>query len=148
MILPVQEKEPIMGDTFRLNEPQVACEVLDGDVILLNFESGRYYNIRGIGADICQHLLAGGHLEMAIQSVAAHFATPLAKVENEIRNFLEDLVQEGLLVPCEAISNDRHIKIIASAYETPHCEKFDDMADQLLLDKIDDQNQDAQWTNG
>ena len=52
-----------MGGMFRLNEPQVVCEALEGDLILLHFESGLYYNIRGIGADICQHLLSGGSLE-------------------------------------------------------------------------------------
>jgi hypothetical protein len=44
------------------------------------------------------------------------------------------------------------MKITAGVYSTPQCEKFDDMADQLLLDKIDDENQDEQWasvnTNG
>ncbi len=134
-----------MGDMFRLNEPHVACEVLEGDLILLHFESGLYYNIRGAGADICQHLLAGGGLETAICELAAHFGVPSPQVQDETKGFLEELLREGLLVPCDGPSNGCPMKITALTYTTPRCEKFDDMADQLLLDKIDDQNQDAQW---
>jgi hypothetical protein len=139
-----------MGGMFRLNEPQVACEALEGDLILLNFESGLYFNIRGTGADICQHLLSGGSLETAVNELAARFGVPPAQVEEESSKFLEVLLREGLLMPCDAHSNGCPMKITAAAYATPQCEKFDDMADQLLLDKIeiDDENQDAQWARG
>jgi hypothetical protein len=137
-----------MGGMFRLNEPQVACEALEGDLILLNFESGFYYNIRGVGADICQHLLSGGSVDGAVCELAARFGLQPAQVEDETRKFLEELLREGLLTPCDAQSNGCPMKITTAAYTAPQCEKFDDMADQLLLDKIDDENQDAQWARG
>jgi hypothetical protein len=137
-----------MGGNFCLNEPQVACEALDGDLILLNFESGLYFNIRGTGADICQHLLAGGSFDGAVSELAARFGVPVEQVEEESRLFLEELLREGLLAPCDARSNGCPMKITAAVYSAPQCEKFDDMADQLLLDKIDDENQDAQWATG
>jgi hypothetical protein len=137
-----------MGGVYRLNEPQVACEALDGDLILLHFESGFYYNIRGVGADICQHLLAGGSLETATSELAARFGVPAVQVEDDAKKFLDELLRERLLATCDAQSNGCTMRITVAAYSAPQCEKFDDMADQLLLDKIDDENQDAQWATG
>jgi hypothetical protein len=134
-----------MGDTYRLNEPNVACEVLEGDLILLNFQSGFYYNVRGTGADVCQFLLAGGSAGAAVTEIVSHYGLSSEKVAQDVQTFVEQLVREGLLVTGESGSVNPPMKCSAAGYEVPQCEKFDDMADQLLLDKIDDKTQDAQW---
>jgi hypothetical protein len=147
----VAEDKPVQGDrapgqgAYRLNEPIVACEVLEGDLILLHFESGLYYNLRGMGAAICQHLLAGGGITAAIEGLTGHYGLPRAQVEREVRCFVAELVQEGLLIATEAAPEGRAMPVPPGDYEVPQCAKFDDLADQLLLDKIDDLAQDAQW---
>ncbi len=134
-----------MGETYRLNEPLVACEALEGELILIHFESGLYYNVRATGAAVCQHLVAGGSVTSAIQSLAGHYRLPREQVENDVRSFVEQMVREQLLIALETPPNGRPLLVPAGDYENPHCDKFDDMADQLLLDKIDDLAQDAQW---
>jgi hypothetical protein len=134
-----------MGEAYRLNEPLVACEALEGDLILLNFESGYYYNVRGISAAICQHLFAGGTLAAAVHGLAAHYGIPAEQVQQEVHTFVEELVKEGLMIPSDTASAGHAMPAPCGPYEVPRCEKFDDMADQLLLDKIDDLSQDAQW---
>jgi hypothetical protein len=134
-----------MGEVFRLNAPHVACEVLDSDIILLNFESGFYYNVRGTGADICTFLLAGGTLSRCISETTSHYELQPADAERDIKAFVEELIEERLVVPAESPTDPPTIRFTAAEYASPVCEKFDDMADQLLLDKIDDQSQDAQW---
>jgi len=49
-----------VGQTYQLNTPQVAAEALAGDLMLLHFGSGLYYNFRGTGADACAFLMVGG----------------------------------------------------------------------------------------
>jgi hypothetical protein len=46
------QQEGTVGATFQLNTPHVACEELVGDLILLHFGSGLYYNLRGTAADV------------------------------------------------------------------------------------------------
>jgi hypothetical protein len=129
-----------VGATFQLNTPQVACEELVGDLILLHFGSGLYYNLRGTAADLCSHLLAGGTATAAAAQLAAHFHLEPAPVAADVNAFVETLVREGILVAADRPANDQPMRITAATYEPPQCQKFDDMADQLLLDKIDDQS--------
>jgi len=134
-----------MDGGYRFNEPDVAAESLDGELILLNFQSGYYYSIRGLGAELCKHLLAGGTVAHAVVALVERYGVPQEQVARDVRTFVETLVQERLFVPSGAGSGSRVFEPVASPYGAPTCEKFDDMADQLLLDKIDDQSQPAQW---
>jgi hypothetical protein len=113
----------------------------------VHFESGLYYNIQGTGADICQYLMANGQVEQIVADLAQRFGLPEADVERDVRAFVETLARDGLIVRCDAAPNQATMKISARTYDSPRCEQFDDMADQLLLDKIDDPSKDAQWTN-
>ena len=56
MMLPVlpehlTQREGDVIRTYQLNKPQVACEELAGDLLLLHFGSGLYFNLRGTGAE-------------------------------------------------------------------------------------------------
>ena len=126
-------------DYFRIDEPRVISEALDGELILVQFESGCYYSVRGVGADICQLLSAGWSLENVIERIAQHFRMQKEPIESEVRSFVMRLVEEKLLVATSAPQlAATAISIVATQYALPSFEKFDDMADQLLLDPIHD----------
>lgn len=129
-----------MGLTYQLNAPRVACEELVGDLMLLHFGSGLYYNLHGTGADVCSFLLTGGPTTAAAEALATRFGINMQRVAQDIDAFVGRLVDEGLLVAAERQANDQPMRITAQAYEPPQFHKYDDMADQLLLDKIDDQS--------
>jgi hypothetical protein len=133
-----------VGVTYQLNSPQVACEELAGDLMLLHFGSGLYYNLHGTGAELCSYLLAGGTSAAAARALAARFGVDVQRVAQDIDMFAERLVDEGLLVAAERPAYDQPMRITAHAYEPPQFQKYDDMADQLLLDKIDDQSPQVQ----
>jgi hypothetical protein len=132
-----------VGFTYQLNTPHVAAEQLEGDLMLLHFGSGLYYNLCGTAADVCTHLLAGGTPADAATQLAAHFGLNAAPISQDIQTFVDQLVREGLLVPADRPPNDQPLRITTTSYEPPQFQKYDDMADQLLLDKIDDQSPDA-----
>jgi hypothetical protein len=124
---------------FRIDEPRVISEALDGELVLVQFESGCYYSIRGVGADICQLLSAGWSLEHAIDRIVQHHNLPKARIEADVRSFVLQLVTEKLLVETGAPQLAASAILLASTeYAQPSFEKFDDMADQLLLDPIHD----------
>lgn len=134
-----QQLRPNMSNReyFRINEPSVISEALDGELILVHFESGCYYSVRGIGADICQLLTAGWSLEHVCERAAHHFGKKRNAVEAEMQSFVKGLVAEQLLVANSAPQVAPSVVTFASReYGSPSFEKFDDMADQLLLDPI------------
>jgi hypothetical protein len=110
--------------------------VLDGELIIVQFETGCYYSIQGVGADVCQSLSAGFSLAEIIQTVAVHFGVSPAQIAPEIQNFVRQLIDEQLLVSAEARGRIGSAKLTAASYSAPSFEKFDDMAEQLLLDPI------------
>lgn len=124
-------------DRFRIDEPRVIGEVMEGELVLVHFESGRYYSVRGIGADICQLLSAGMTIGDAWRRLSSHFQIPEAQVEKDVREFVDELVRENVLVTATSnVLANAQLSIAASRYERATFEKFDDMADQLLLDPI------------
>jgi hypothetical protein len=126
-------------DCFRIDEPRVISELMDGELVLVHFESGCYYSIAGVGADVCQLLSAGYTLGQVVDRLTDDFRQPRSRVDSDVRSYVGRLAQEKLLVP---LSNSpgtvREVALTSSDYEPPQFEKFDDMADQLLLDPIHD----------
>lgn len=48
-----------LPNTFRMNEPYVIAEEIDGEAIILNFESGTYYSLNESAALIWRAIQAG-----------------------------------------------------------------------------------------
>ena len=126
-------------DRFRIDEPRVISELMDGELVLVHFESGCYYSITGVGADVCQLLSAGYTIGQVIDRLATHYRQPQPRVASDMRSYVDQLAEERLMVPlANAQPAQREVAITAANYEMPRFEKFDDMADQLLLDPIHD----------
>ncbi len=124
-------------DRFRFDETRVISEVIDGEIVVVHFESGCYYSIRGTGADICRLLSAGRTIQEVIACLAAHHHLPAEQVAAEVRGFVSNLVAEHLLIVSDRpIGDAGPVELSTAAFVAPAFEKFDDMADQLLLDPI------------
>jgi Coenzyme PQQ synthesis protein D (PqqD) len=66
-------------------------------VVLLSLTSGRYYSLEGVGARIWE-LCDGsrGAVEVAA-AISSEFGAPLAEVEADLAELIDDLAQEELL---------------------------------------------------
>ena len=128
---------PHATDQFRFDETHVISEVIDGEVVLVHFESGCYYSIRGTGADACRLLMAGHTVQEAVHQLAAHHKLPESQIGPEVHRFVEQLIAEQLLAPSSGqVAGDGPLELSTAPYAAPTLDKFDDMADQLLLDPI------------
>ncbi len=122
---------------FCFDSQRVISEVIEGEFVVVHFESGCYYSIRGTGADVCRLLLAGNALAAVVAQLAKHHQLPEARIEPEVRQFVARLVEEQLLVAAGGeASQVGPVELSGGPYAAPTFEKFDDMADQLLLDPI------------
>jgi hypothetical protein len=122
---------------FRLNEPQVIGEVLEGEYVLVHFASGCYFSVRDTGADICNLLLAGHSVGEATERLAECYGLDLAAVGQEVEQFVNQLIDAELFVAGAAtMGGGANIGPVAGEFSPPVLHRYDDMADQLLLDPI------------
>jgi Coenzyme PQQ synthesis protein D (PqqD) len=133
------------GESYCVNEPSVISEVIDGETVVLNFESGHYYSFNPTASEIWLRLCAGSPVPAVIEWVARRFAVePAADVETEVAAFVRRLEEERLIrratpnatdAPSAPPAVDPSAGPLAS-FSSPTFEKFTDMEELLLLDPI------------
>jgi Coenzyme PQQ synthesis protein D (PqqD) len=140
---------------FRVNSPQVVCETIDGEVVIVNLDKGIYYSLLKTGADVWSRIERQLDRHELIQSVARSYDGSLEEIAIAIDEFIENLLQEELIIvdPQAKVSNlDNSQEILEIQpdrlrFEKPLLEKFTDMEDLLLLDPIHEVDVEAGWPN-
>ena len=128
---------------FRLNEPTVIQEIIDGEAIIADLGRGFYYSLDGLGSRIWNALVSGGAVDDIIGACAMKFPVEQDDVAAGIRNLLDRLRAEELLVPAtSAAGGDVDVaaffRDFAGPYAPPVLSKYTDMEQLLLLDPIHD----------
>ena len=110
---------------------------LDDEVMVIDLDSGAYFALTGAAADAWD-LLATGHPQSETAALLAQrYGVPLECAAEDLRVFVEDVVRERLLVdaPPRAME-DPELPAPRSPYASPRIERFDELADLLLLDPV------------
>ena len=125
---------------------RVVHETIDGEVILIQLETGYYYSLDGVGAEVWTRLVAGVDANaIATELSAAHGADAQAAVFGLLR----DLHAEQLIVAeADAV---RALAESALAGDTaglpaPVLQKYTDMEDFMLVDPVHDVDERG-WPN-
>lgn len=127
-------------DRVRVDEPRVAAHLVEGEAIVIDFETGSYFAARDVGAYIVDLLLCGACVGQIEDRVQASTAADAALAKEWVQGFLEKLETERLIVVEKAseappLSGAPRADVPARA---PVLEKFTDVASLLLLDPIHD----------
>jgi len=127
-----------LHDRFQPREQEVASKVIDGEAIIINLANGVYYSIDKVGALVWELLQSGCTLEQVINTVTAQYDVTGEQAEANIRELVEELVQEDLVVSSEN-GNVAAAEEIAEgadklAYDAPKLNIYRDMGDLLALD--------------
>jgi hypothetical protein len=122
-----------MGRTLKPNEPTVISEPMDKELVVINLESGCYYNLNASAAKIWTDLARGATVEAVIESQQAN-GTDKEEISRTIDAFCHFLQDENLLIASEPAAVETECG--PSDYEKPEIEKFTDMQEMLLLDPI------------
>ena len=123
---------------FRCNEPTIAFEILDDDVIVINLESGIYYSIVECGADIWSALVGGMTVEAITERLSASATAGGDQVKAEIDRFVDELIKEQLIVSVDNVvpaSTEQNL-VFKAPFTPPQLQKFTDMQELILLDPI------------
>jgi hypothetical protein len=128
--------------SFRVNAPQVIHESIDGEVIIINLETGNYYSVKGSGAHVWDAIQASPATSTStvVDAMAPAYDSPPEELSSAIDVFMGQLLAEGLLVATDdaavAPPNGSASADATRVFEAPRLEKYTDMQDLVLLDPV------------
>ena len=142
---------------IRINTPKVVHETIEGETVILNLDTGNYYSLRGVGAEIWDYIDRGSNMNDIMRTLYNTYDCGSDDIENSIHNFLSELIKENLTVSDEADTAgvpgmpDAEVKSAAKgqkiSFTLPVLNKYTDMQDLLLLDPIHEVDETSGWPN-
>lgn len=76
----------------------VVFRELDGQSVVLNLSSGRYFGLNAVGTRVWQLIAQGAGVDSVIRTVTAEYEADAATIERDVLALLEDLEKRGLVV--------------------------------------------------
>jgi hypothetical protein len=134
------------GNRLKINEPNVVHENIDGETVILNLDSGNYYSIVNVAADIWNYIENGAPANEILPLIRKNYECLQGDEESSVNLFLNQLQQEGLVVAIDdklagSPQPQNRLDQIAlntnkAVFTAPVLNKYTDMQDLLLLDPI------------
>jgi hypothetical protein len=132
---------------YKLNQPDVIQETVEGEALIVHTRSGAYYNLEGCGTLVWNSLLAGQSLAQIGDAFECSDEAGRASIRSGLDAFVEALLAEELILPA-----DGEAKEIPAGEQTPkpvfvppELRKFTDMEELLLVDPIHEVDPQAGW---
>lgn len=125
-----------LNDCYIPNTKEIAYEVLDGEAVLINLSNGMYYSIEGVGGRVWELIEGGQTLTTIKRIILAFYEIGEQQVEKDLNAFIEELIDENLVVPAEAPAAEIESANFATpqSYASPKLNIYRDMGDLLALD--------------
>lgn len=124
--------------TYEPSGANIVFEVFDGEVVIVNLDSGKYYSIKNIGAYVWNGLIAYNSPQQITKALQENYHNGSPDIQSDIDQFLKQLIEEGLLKESsQPLANDV-IKSPIVSYQPPTIDVYSDMQEILLLDPVHD----------
>jgi coenzyme PQQ synthesis protein D (PqqD) len=134
-----------MSSGYRVNDPRVMHETIEGEVIVVNLTSGSYYSLRASAAEVWHALERGLREDAIADSVAARYEGAPAEIRAAVSELLRELSEEGLIESWNGAGKARPAEVSPAhddrsrePFQPPVLEKHTDMQDLILLDPVHD----------
>lgn len=142
-----------MPGPYRLNSPPVVLETVDEETIIVNLDSGCYYDLNHSGGRILAALASGAEEAEATRMVAADYGIDAEELSGAVGELAAQLLAEGILLSGAPASSDGGFPGSAAAaqpparpFEAPALGRYTDMQELLLLDPIHEVDESG-WPN-
>ena len=114
---------------------QVVARLVDGEVIIINFNTGIYFTLGGSGVDFWPLLETGSTIDAMGQWAAERWGLPAMDLLDDFETICLRLHAEGLVVVLDEVGPFPSPPARTSeAYTTPTFDKFDDLANSFAVD--------------
>ena len=134
-----------MHGQYRVNAPMVVSELIDGEVVIMNLNSGNYYSVNKCGAAMWEWMEQGYSIEQLVELVRQHYSGDDNEIHDAVVQFVRELADHELVKPTEpeeaGLPSPKLLdgtSDLRGTFERPQIEIYSDMQDLLLLDPIHD----------
>lgn len=139
-----------MGQHYRVDTENIMHETIDGEVVIVNLETGTYYAFDGAGEYIWERLSGqGATLEQLTAEACAMYQGATEDISAGVSRFFNALQKEQMLAMVDGASvAEPMVKAEAQAVEfvLPQLNIYTDMEALLLADPIHEVEGDG-WPN-
>jgi hypothetical protein len=137
-----------MNEAFQPNSPGVASEIIDGEAVIMNLKTGKYFSAASSGGLIWACIEQSQPLEHIVELFVAQYAATPDQAKAAVAKFIADLKAEDLIRSTDPAHPLALTELGGSptrkSYNAPVLNTYSDMQDLLLLDPIHDVDE-AGW---
>lgn len=126
---------------YQLKNPPCIAELVDGEYVVINLDTGKYFNMVGLGAQLFEALISGVSLpELMSLGDGDTFS-------RDLEQFVALALEEGLIHEAPSVSsNSQSIPVKLSGIpETLRINVYTDMQELLGLDPIHEVDSSQGW---
>lgn len=88
----------VLSARWKISDQAIANNVGD-EIVVLHLANGTYYGLDPVGAVLWETLVQDGLPSEACETILARFDVERSTVEDDLRQFLGALAENGLVVP-------------------------------------------------
>lgn len=126
-----------MDTKYEIGQARLEINQIDGELIVLNLDSGCYYTINGSGIDFWQLVQDGLSVEQIVAAAVSHYGVDDGAVRSELVSFCEKLVDEEVfaLTSADSAAGDAaNYSAWRPEFEPAVIARYDDLVDSFALD--------------
>ncbi|GMQ90429.1 MAG: hypothetical protein BMS9Abin10_0806 [Gammaproteobacteria bacterium] len=86
--------------------PEVMAQELDGETVLLNLESERYFGLDDVGTRVWQHVLEHRRLERVCGEMQKEYDVDESRLRADVLQLVEELLEAGIVTVEQNVTND------------------------------------------
>jgi hypothetical protein len=139
-----------MSQNLNLNLENTSWERIDGEIIVISYNTGKYYSVNKQGSDLLYLIEMKVKRELWYEILKLNFQNFAENSETtqKIDEFVEKCLNEKLLTSGE--TNIEKVELpndyTRDNWESPELRIFDDLTDILLIDPVHDTSLEG-WPN-
>lgn len=129
------------SQVFAIASDKILAKEFDGELTLINLDTGVYFAAGGPTLDVWQSLTAGRDLGATSKGLVTRYKIAESEAVAQAARMAAMLVGYGLLVTSTAAAaapSDPQPSLDAGVWSEPWLESYGDMQDLLLLDPVHD----------
>jgi len=138
----------MLQSRFGIDNSKISHDRLEGEVIVVDLESGSYYCLTNTGADVWTLLVEGYSGEEAVQILHEYYLGDRNNIEVDVKEFIKKLIEFTLLFETKIIRiNEIRLPndLNRSQWFKPKLDEYNDMWDLIKMDPIHESNEELGW---
>lgn len=134
---------------YRINEPSVVNDIVDGELIIIHMETGAYFTTNATGTFIWDLIQQGGSVRQIAMSLLSVYEGDPMSISFEIAPFISSLADNNLIEPISDESAPPVLNVptrdVKEPFTTPRLDVYRDMQNLLIIDPIHEVDKEIGW---